>query len=144
MRTGGSLVCNLLSVHREIIILRNVFFHFFRHIYKEYDPISNKGNLYKLSGELSTRLKFRTNIIIDKNLFFNNLLKRKPKNYSDLYDCLIKTYLSKIPGKRIIGEYANGECRNIGIFLNFDKKKYCISQFKGSKSNVVILEKKNF
>ena len=144
MRTGGSLVCNLLSVHREIIILRNVFFHFFRHIYKEYDPISNKGNLYKLSGELSTRLKFRTNIIIDKNLFFNNLLKRKPKNYSDLYDCLIKTYLSKIPGKRIIGEYANGEWRKIGIFLNFDKKNIAFHILRDPRAMLSSWKKRTF
>ena len=89
MRTGGSLVCNLLSVHREIIILRNVYFHFFRHIYKEYEPITKMENLYRLSGELSARLKYRTNLIIDKEIFFRQLQKTKPKNYSDLYNCLI-------------------------------------------------------
>ena len=45
MRTGGSLVCNLLSVHKDIIILTDIF-HFFRHIYKKYEPITNKSNLF--------------------------------------------------------------------------------------------------
>lgn len=121
MRTGASLVCNLLSVHKDVIILTNVF-HFFRHIYKRYRPLYKKSNLYKLSGELSIRLKYRNNLSISRELFFKDLIKQKPRKYSDLYNCLIQTFLSQIPEKKIIGEYANGEWRKIKTFLDFDKK----------------------
>lgn len=144
MRTGGSLVCNLLSVHKDIIILRNVFFHFFRHIYKEYGSISNKSNLYKLSGELSIRLKYRTNLLIDKKLFFSDLLRKKPKTYSDLYDCIVQTYLSQIPGKKIIGEYANGEWRKIGIFLNFNKKNIAFHILRDPRAVLSSWKKRTF
>ena len=45
-----------------------------------------------------------------------------PKKYSDLYNSLIQTLLYLIPGKKILGEYANGEWRNIETFLDFNKK----------------------
>ena len=72
MRAGGSLISNLLSVHKDIIILTDIF-HFFRHIHKKYEPITNKSNLYKLSGELSTRLKYRANLIkVNTELYIAN------------------------------------------------------------------------
>lgn len=121
MRSGGSLVCNLLSTHKDVVILIDVI-HFFRHIYKKYEPISKKSNLYKIAGELSIYLKYRKNINIDKKLFLENLKQTNPKKYSDLYNSLIQTLLYLIPRKKILGEYANGEWRNIETFLDFNKK----------------------
>ena len=46
VRSGGSLICNLLSTHKDVIILVDIL-HFFRQIYKKYEPISKKSNLYK-------------------------------------------------------------------------------------------------
>ena len=121
MRSGGSLVCNLLSTHKDLIILIDVI-HFFRHIHKKYEPISKKSNLYKIAGELSIYLKYRKNISIDKKLFLKNFNKTNPKKYSDLYNSLIQTLLSLVPRKKFLGEYANGEWRNIETFLDFNKK----------------------
>ena len=78
MRSGGSLHCNLLSTHKDVIILHDNL-HFFRHIYNKYKPIKKISNLYKLSGELNIRLKYRTDLLIDKNKFFLLLLIKKPK-----------------------------------------------------------------
>ena len=52
MRCGGSLHCNLISAHKDIIIATDNL-HFFRHIYNKYNPIKKKSNLYKLSAELT-------------------------------------------------------------------------------------------
>ena len=85
MRTGGTLVCNLLSTHKEVIILADVI-HFFRYIYKRYDPIKSKSLLYKLCGELSLRLKLRDDINIDKEIFFKTVLKNKAKTLEDIFN----------------------------------------------------------
>ena len=121
IRSGGSLICNLLSTHKDVIILIDIL-HFFRQIYKKYEPIYKKSNLYKLSGDLSIFLKYRKNINIDKKVFFKNLIKKKPKKYSDVYDSLLQTFSLLIPQKKIIAEYAGGEWRKIGKFLSFNKK----------------------
>ena len=36
MRTGGSLLSNLLSVHKDLIIITDIV-HFFRYINKKYE-----------------------------------------------------------------------------------------------------------
>ena len=115
MRSGGSLHCNLISAHKEIIIVHDNL-HFFRHIYKKYDPINKKSNLYKLSGELSLRLKLRSNLFIDKFSFFNALLKNSPKNYSTVHKIVLDVFLKEIGNKKIIGEYSNGEFSKIKTF----------------------------
>ena len=87
MRSGGSLHCNLISSHKDIIILHDNI-HFFRHIYNKYKPIKKKSNLYKLAGELSIRLKYRANLKINKKKFFNSLIHARPKNYSEIHAAL--------------------------------------------------------
>ena len=44
MRSGGSLHCNLISSHKDIIILTDNL-HFFRHIYNQYKPLK-KNQFY--------------------------------------------------------------------------------------------------
>ena len=56
MRTGGSLLSNLLSVHKDLIIITDIV-HFFRYINKKYDPIDQNYKLFELSAELSLRLR---------------------------------------------------------------------------------------
>ena len=51
MRTGGSLVSNLLSTHKDLLILTDIV-HFFRYLYNKYNPINRKANLIGLK-ELS-------------------------------------------------------------------------------------------
>ena len=45
MRTGGSLVANLLSTHKDFIMLTDIV-HFFRYIFKKYDPIKKKRKYF--------------------------------------------------------------------------------------------------
>ena len=60
LRSGGSLLSNLLSTHRDVILIIDQI-RFFRYIYKRYNPIKNNSKLYKLCGELSLRLRIRDN-----------------------------------------------------------------------------------
>ena len=41
MRTGGSLLINLLSIHSKVVII-NERLHFFRFMYEKYNPINLK------------------------------------------------------------------------------------------------------
>ena len=125
MRTGGSLLSNLLSTHKEIIVMIDIV-HFFRYIYKKYDPIQDESQLYKLCAELSLRLKIRDNISIKKELFINEIKKNKASNYSQVYKCIFNVFKNKINNKIIVGEYANAEWRSIDNFLNFHEDNYAI------------------
>ena len=133
MRSGGSLHCNLISSHKDIIILHDNI-HFFRHIYNKYKPLKKKSNLYKLAGELSTRLKFRANLIIDKKKFFSSLLNADAKNYSEVHSALLEVFLKEIGNKKIIGEYANGEFTKIKTFLEFDKRNIAYQVFRDPRA----------
>ena len=133
MRSGGSLHCNLISAHKDIIILHDNL-HFFRHIYNRYNPIQKKSNLYKLSAELSLRLKVRSNISIKSSKFFYALLKGKPKNYSSVHKILLNIFLQEIKNKKIIGEYSNGEFTKIKTFLEFDKKNIAYQVFRDPRA----------
>ncbi len=125
MRTGGSLLSNLLSVHKDLIIITDIV-HFFRYINKRYDPIYQNYKLFELSAELSLRLKLRDNLKIDKKIFYKKFLDNKVKTYSQVYSSIFEVLLKNIPKKKFIGEYANGEWKSIGDFLSFNKKNVAI------------------
>ena len=125
MRTGGSLVSNLLSTHKDLLILIDIV-HFFRYLYEKYHPINSKANLYRISSELSLRLKLRDNIKISSQLFYNEMCKNKVSTYGQVYSSIFKVILSKVPEKKIIGEYANAEWKSIGKFLEFNKNNVAI------------------
>jgi len=63
-RSGGSLVSNILSVHKDIIITSDLI-HFFRHIYKKYLPLHTAQNKFLLVEEMCLRIKTRNNIILN-------------------------------------------------------------------------------
>ncbi|MAJ22850.1 MAG: hypothetical protein CBC24_03275 [Candidatus Pelagibacter sp. TMED64] len=120
IRSGGSLVANILSTHKKILITTD-FIKFFRHIFKKYDPISNKKNQFLLVEELALRLKYRKNIEIDKKLIFENLSHSKVKNYYDVHKVLAHYFLKKVENKDLFGEYENSEWRNIKTILESNK-----------------------
>jgi len=63
MRTGGSLLTNMLSAHSSILVFSERV-HFFRFIYKRYDPLSEK-NVARLLQHLGIRLRHRYKLEID-------------------------------------------------------------------------------
>lgn len=125
MRTGGSLVTNLLSTHRDFIVLTDIV-HFFRYIYKRYDPIQKNKNIFKVCRDLVLRLKYRDNIKISSEKLYKECLKSEPKTYAKIYEIIFSHFLKKIKNKKIIAEYANFEWHNIDTFLKFNKKNVAI------------------
>lgn len=123
MRSGGTLLCNMLNMHKELFIIGDKI-HFFRHIYRDYKYFSPRI-LFKIASELSIRFKYRFEIYIPKVKLFNFLLKKKIRNVSQLYSSLL-IFFSRELKKKKVGEYANCEWRNIENFLNFNKRNIAI------------------
>ena len=116
-RSGGTLLSNIVSLHPDVLITKDIV-HFFRYIYKKYNPIKKKKNLNKLFQEFSLRLKFRNKIKIDPNYFINTFKNIEP-NYKNIL-IEISKYILKKTNKKIFGENANSEWHNISKFLELD------------------------
>ena len=117
-RSGGTLVSNILSVHKDVIITTDLL-HFFRHIYKKYSPISKLSNQYKLVHEMCARIKYRQRINFSPEEILSYF--KKVESYNDVIISISNFFLSKNKKKKIIGEYSNGEWRNIKDFLELDR-----------------------
>ena len=116
-RTGASLLSSILSVHKDILITTD-FLHFFRFIYNKYSPIELESNQYKLAYEMCLRIKYRQQIDLSPKELLSYL--KGAKNYNDVILALSNFILDKNKNKKIIGEFANTEWRNIETFLGFD------------------------
>jgi len=117
-RSGGTLVSNILSAHKDILITKD-FIHFFRHIYNKYNSINESFNQTKLVQEMCLRLKYRNKIILPSKKilrYFKNI-----KNYSDILNAINNFLLDENPKKKVIGETANTEWRNIKNLLNLNE-----------------------
>jgi hypothetical protein len=112
MRSGNSLLVNLLSSNKNYLLL-NERLHFFRFIYNFYSPL-NKKKINQILFDLNLRLKYRHDFEIDtkqiKNLIKDNL------NYKKIYLVLMK-YFSKLGNKKYWGESSPMNWRNIPNFL---------------------------
>ena len=114
MRTGGSLLINLLSSHTKLIIFNEII-HFYRFIFNRYNPL-NRKSLDHLLNDQRLRLKYRTNINIDTNYLRSRILKKK-LDYKNIYIEFLN-YFTKFSKKKIGGEYAALQWREIPDFLN--------------------------
>ncbi len=115
-RSGGSLVCNLLSVRKDYGVTTDML-HFFRFIFNKYNPI-NIRNKKLLVLELCLRLKYRFKINLNPKIMIKKIIKLN--TYLDIYLTIID-FLKKITKKKYYGEYANSEWRNVSTFLELDK-----------------------
>ena len=133
LRSGGTLLSNLLSTHKDVILIIDQI-RFFRYIYQKYNPIKKSSQLYKLCGELSLRLKTRDNITIKKELFLKKIKKNKATTYSEVYSSIFDAIKTKFPKKKIIGEYEGGHWRNINDFLKFNKNNVSIHMIRDPRA----------
>ena len=140
-RSGGSLVSNILSVHKDIIITQDLI-HFFRHIYKKYLPLHTAQNKFLLVEEMCLRIKTRNNIILNSKQILKNI--KNVKNYAQLVKKIFSYILEKNNKKKIIGETANGEWRNIGVFLNLDNNNKCYQVIRDPRAILVSWKKISF
>ena len=116
-RTGGSLVSNLLSTRNDFLMTTDLL-HFFRFIYKKYNPLNPK-NKKLLVSELCLRLKYRFKVHLKIEILYNKI--KYSKNYKEIFLIIISELKKKV-NKVHYGEFANSEWRNISSFLNLDKK----------------------
>jgi len=101
MRTGGSLITNMLSVHPKILILGERV-HFYRFIHKHYEPL-NEDSVWRMLCHQELRLRYRYEMATDVNAIFEAIRKRG-FSYDVIYDEMMKQYLPT-PEKTIWGEY---------------------------------------
>jgi len=113
MRTGGSLVQNLLSVHSDVLIFAG-FVSFFRFYYKKYDPLTPE-NIERMIHHLRIRLKCRRDFDLDAEIIIDNILKREV-SYRVCYQEIMK-YLLDMTDKKNWGEYVTLGWRHIPDYL---------------------------
>ena len=117
-RSGGTLLTNIISLHPDVLMTKDLI-HFFRYIYKKYNPIQKKKNLHKLFEEFCLRLRFRNKIIINPKTFIKKF-DTLEINYKNIL-IEISNYILKKNHKIYFGENANSEWHNISNFLELDK-----------------------
>ena len=115
MRSGSSQVISALSVHSKIMILSDNI-HFFRFMYKRYEPLSEK-NVYKLLLHQNVRLQYRVGLNMDVENILKNI-KEKGFTYDVIYNEIMTSYLKQI-NKTIWGEAPALQWREIPDFLKF-------------------------
>ena len=113
MRTGGSLVQNLLSVHSDVLMFAG-FVSFFRFYYKKYEPLTPE-NIERMIHHLRIRLKYRRDFDLDAEIIIDNILKREV-SYRVCYQ-EIMNYLADETEKPIWGEYVTLGWRQIPDYI---------------------------
>lgn len=100
MRSGSTLVSNILNAHSKIQIIEN--FHFKRFLYEDGSVLSKKKVEFKLR-EMGLRLKVRYKVRINEDQVIKEIFKKK-LTYKNIYDELMKEQLRINPQIQIVGE----------------------------------------
>ena len=130
MRTGGSLLINLLSAHSKILIL-NERIGYCRFMNKRYSPLNNR-NIDLLLNDLQLRLKYRKNIQINPNIIKEDILKYEI-NYKNIYSSLLNYFL-KFSKTEILGEYSALQWRDIPEYINFFNEAKVIHMYRDPRA----------
>jgi hypothetical protein len=114
MRSGSTLVSNILNAHRDLLIFEN--FHFQRFIYQDGKKLTKNLLKFKVY-EMRDRLNLRYNYKINADKVINNVIK-KGINYKNLYDELIndQAVINKV---KIVGEDSALNWRFLDQFCKF-------------------------
>ena len=115
MRTGGSLVTNILSAHSDILVLFERV-HFFRFIYKRYEPLT-EASVARMLHHLNIRMRYRNQLDINVDEVLKAILDRGI-SYPTIYDELMKPFMRRA-NKSIWIENAAMHWDGIPVFLQF-------------------------
>ncbi len=129
MRSGSTLVSNILNAHKDVLILEN--FHFQRFIYKDGKKLSRKIIKYRIK-EMAIRLKLRYNFQVNSDIVIEKLFK-KQLTYKNMYDELINDQ-KKINNLSIIGEDSALNWRFIKKFNDYYKDAKIIHLIRDPRS----------
>lgn len=130
MRTGGSLLSNLMCAHSKMFVFGERF-HFFRFCYGRYDPLCEKS-VRRLLEHQRLRLRYRFEIDFDAEAVFENV-KKRGLTYSVIFDEGMKYFLNKL-GRSIWGEYVAMQWRDIPAFLNMYDNARAIHIYRDPRS----------
>lgn len=130
MRSGSSLVINSLCAHSKIMILSDNI-HFFRFIYKRYEPLNEK-NVHRMLLSERARMyhRFRVDMEVEKVL---GAIKAKAFTYKVIYDEIMKYYLDKT-GRAVWGEAPAMNWREIPVFLSYFPKGKVIHTYRDPRA----------
>lgn len=132
MRTGSSLVDNVLSMHSKILVLSDGI-HFFRFVYKSYEPLNEK-NIERMLLHQRARLFHRFGIELDTKGVLKNILERGI-GYPVIYDEIMKYYLARAGSKKTIwGDDPALQWREISVFVNFFPKAKVIHIYRDPRA----------
>lgn len=132
MRSGNSLINNLLSVHSNILVLITRV-NFFRFYYKnkKYEPLS-KNTLERMLYHLSIRLRYRYKLDLEVGQLKADILK-KGISYPVIYDEMMTYFLTK-SGRKIWGESVAMNWREIPSFLKFFPRGKAIHLYRDPRA----------
>ena len=125
MRTGGSLLINLLSAHPKLLILMKEFI--FLDLFMEDNPL-NPENLDYMLNDQRLRLKYRKGIDLKVDMLRDKITKLGI-TYKNIYAVLMD-YFREESGKDIWGEFAGLQWREVPIFLDFFEEGKVIHTFR--------------
>lgn len=130
MRTGGSLLSNLLCAHSKMFVFGERV-HFFRFCYNRYNPLTPKS-LHRMLEHQRIRLQYRFEIPFDVDEVMAAVLKRGI-SYANAYDEMMKYYMRKVE-RPIWGEYVAMTWRDIPAFVNMYDNARAIHVYRDPRS----------
>tara|TARA_B100001989_G_scaffold194919_1_gene143633 strand:+ start:114 stop:1220 length:1107 start_codon:yes stop_codon:yes gene_type:complete len=130
MRSGSTLVSNILNAHSKVQIIEN--FHFQRFLYDKGGKLNKKNVQYKLR-EMGLRLKIRYNVKINEKKVIREVLKKK-LTYKNIYDELMREQLKINPNIKIVGEDSAMNWRFIKKFCSLYENAKVIHLIRDPRS----------
>ena len=129
MRSGSSLISNILNAHTDINIIEN--FHFKRFIYQNGERLTKNLLNFKVK-EMNARLNLRYNYKLNPNKIIKNTIK-DGLSYRNLYDNLILDQI-EINQVKIVGEDSAMNWRFIERFYKMYKNARIIHIIRDPRS----------
>ena len=130
MRTGGSLLSNLMCAHSKMFIFGERF-HFFRFCYGRYDPLTEKS-VRRMLEHQKIRLRHRFEIEFDVDEVLQ-AVKKRGLEHSVIFDEGMKYYLRKVD-RTIWGEYVAMQWRDFPAFVNMYDNARAIHIYRDPRS----------
>ncbi len=130
MRSGSTLVSNILNAHSKIQIIEN--FHFKRFLYEDGKKLNKKIIEFKLR-EMGLRLRVRYKVVINEERVIEEIFKKK-LTYKNIYDELMREQLRINPQIRIVGEDSAMNWRFIKSFIKLYKNSKVIHIIRDPRS----------
>jgi hypothetical protein len=140
MRTGTSLIGNILSVHPDIQVFAEKV-HFFRFIYGRYDPL-NLSNVERALRHLQLRWRYRFDLPFDVEAVIAAMAKRE-LSYAALYEEIMR-HLALRASRPIWSEVVAFQWRYVPDFLNMFPDAKAIHVFRDVRGVLASWRKMTF